>query len=466
MAFNNVVRLISGGVDYYLSGSTNANYTGSGSPWTTEGGTPYRLSWNDGSPIWVPGPSLVQPIYGGGPPFSNVRKPLYRSYDQITEQVGIQMYANSADNAAFLLRQLRQILNTALYSVPCILAVQSGTNTGYCEIYSADVVETNSYQFLGNTSTHEIRATITWTRTAFFGVTSLTPLFTNTTFTNNGTSNTASLGATTGDLIYEGQPLNLKIDGPAAASTNLSKVWISTCGSRVKTTHTTSQSTTTSTSSAASGTITATTMLTNNGLNLAVLLRFSSVGSGNKALFALEIGISGGTTVVPRTAWQPLPVTSGTTMMYMGLFNIARARVPNQSSLTLAYIFHLKSTDGTNVSTTVDYSESVFAYTMAEISARTSTSYGNSAGVLYSTRAQNLNGTAWLPMQGAVAYTAYAGGANFGTPETIRGIAPLAYSGASLWTAWIDHLSNHNTTDTLRITANHLPIYQTLRGGG
>jgi len=465
MAFNNVVSLISGGTTYYLSGSTNTNYTGSGTPWTAENTTPYRMSWNDGSPIWVPQPSLVQMIYGGGPPFSSVRRPLYRSYDQLTEPIGIQMYANSADNAIFLLNQLRQILNIALYSVPCMLVVQGGTNTGYAEILSADVVETNSYQFLGNTSTHEIRATISWTRTAFFGTASLTTLFTNTTFTNNGASNTASLGATAGDLLYEGQPLNLKIDGPAASVTGVNKIWLSTCKSRAKTTHTLTASTTTSTSAAASGTITATSLLTNNGINLAVFFRFSSITAGNKALIKIDVAVGG---TAATSAWQTPPVTSGTTMMYMGMFNLARLRVPIATSIPLTYVVSLKSIDGTSVGYTLDYSESVFAYTVAEVTGRGSVAgYGNGSAVLYSTRAQNLNGTAWLPVQTPIAYSATSGDDTLpDNLETVRGVLPLAYSGASLWAAWIDGTNNHTSTDTLRITANHLPLYRTLRGGG
>jgi len=467
----NQSRLISAGTNYYIEGG--GEYNGSGTPWTSSNGSPYEIAMNTvAGSTWTPLAAVRQEVYGGGPPFRNGSTLIYDSYGNVTETVTIQCRATSHDNAVFLLRQLRQILNTALFTAPCVLAVQpdGATNAVYYEIYGADVQE--DARFVNEEASavaagHAlVRAVVTWRRSPHGGPASLTTLFTNTTFTNNGSSNTASLGATAGDLLYEGQPINLKIDGPSASTTDVGKLWLSTCKSRVKTTHTTVVGTTTTTASALSTADTdASSLLTNSGINLAIFVRFSSVTAGNKALFALLIQMAnGGGQIVPRTAWMPMPVTTGTSMLYAGIFNLAGQRVPNAASLTLEYSFFVKSTDGTSVGYTVDYSENVFAHTVAEVTASTS-EYGNGLGILYSTRAQNLNGAAWLPLTPAVAYTALAGGVNPQYAETVRGVLPLAYSSGLLWAAWIKDDGSHTTTDTLRITANHSPLWQTLRGG-
>jgi hypothetical protein len=284
-------------------------------------------------------------------------------------------------------------------------------------------------------------------------------------FTNNGSGNTTSLGTLTGDLIYEGQPLNLKIDGPSASTTDVGKLWLAVGDSRVKTTHTTTVSTSTSNSGLSTATIDATPLLNFSGAKLALFVRFSSVTAGNKALFAVQLQLNSGGVVTPVTAWQPMPVTSGTGMVLAGVFPLTGQRVPVATAITLNVIFWLKSTDGTAVAYTVDYSEAVFAYTVAELTAQAAT-YGNSTGVLYAIGAQNLNGVSWQPLSPPRAYSALSGGVNANYAETVRGRLPRAFTRALLYCAWVKDAGVHTTTDTLRITATHLPQYKTLRGSG
>lgn len=466
-------RIISGGVNYFLANG-GTEYTGSLTPWTVVGTTPYEIAMNDvaGAP-YTPLASVRQEVYGGGPPFRNGQTLVYDSYGNVAETVTIQCRATTHDNAVFLLRQLRQILNTALFSFPAVLAYQpdGATNVVYYEIYGADVQE--DARFVNEeagiiTSGHAlVRAVVTWRRSPHGGSASLATLFTNTTYTNNGSGNLTALGTLTGDLIYEGQPLNLKIDGPSGSTTDVGTIWLSTAKSRVKTTHTTAVgATTTSTFAHSTTAIDATPLLANVGINLALFVRFSSVTAGNKALFALQIALNdSGKVITPVTAWSPMPVTTGTTMMYAGTFNLSNQRVPVAAALEIDIFFWVKSIDGTSVGYTVDYSESVFAYTVVELTASAST-YGNTTGILYSTRAQNLNGQAWLPLSPPAAYTALAGGANPSYDETVRGDLPRAFSGASLWAAWIKNAGTHTTTDTLRITAQNAPLYGSLRGSG
>jgi hypothetical protein len=160
MAIN--IWLISGGANYHLAGGSalQTPYSGSGTPWTAQTTSPYELSLNDATGnIWVPLAAPAQAIYGGGPPFRIGQSLVTKSWANVTETVGVQLRATTHNNAVFLLRQLRQILNTALYSVPCVLAVQpdGSTNIAYYEIYNADIQELPNYVY-ETTSGHKTKA--------------------------------------------------------------------------------------------------------------------------------------------------------------------------------------------------------------------------------------------------------------------------------------------------------------------
>lgn len=456
------IRLIASGTTYYLSNSSGSPVAGGAA--TAAATTPFALL-NDG---WTMQAAVPDAVYQGGPPFRNGSTLAYQAYPNTTQAISISVSGSSHNNAVSLFQGLRQLINQTLYAAPCVLYYQPNTATNplYFEVLSGSLQErtdptnpTRGFAYL--------EADLTLTLSPFGGVASLTTLFTNTTFTNNGTSNTASLGTLAGDLPYEGQPLNLKVDGPSASTTDVGKLWLAVANSHVKTTHTTAISTSSTTSTPIGGSsIDCTPLLANAGLQLAVFLRMSSVTAGNKALFALQLSLTaGGGLITPVTAWQPLPVTSGTTMVYAGTFNLTGQRLPNATSLLVTYNIFLQSIDGTAVAYTVDYSDSVFVYTVAESTAQAAT-YGNSTGILYTVGAQNLNGTAWFPMAPPRAYTALSGGVNANFTETVRGVAPRAFPSALLWAAWIKAAGAHTTTDTLRITASHLPLFFTMRGAG
>jgi hypothetical protein len=117
---------------------------------------------------------------------------------------------------------------------------------------------------------------------------------------------------------------------------------------------------------------------------------------------------------------------------------------------------------------TVDYTEAVFAYTVAEIDQdiASSIALGNADNVMYMTAAQNLNGQAWLPMIPPRIYVAKLAGVNPSYAIAAAGEVPRGISGASIWCAWIAALGVHTSTDTLRLTVNHCQLYRTLRGAG
>lgn len=451
-------QIVAGGI--HLINSTSIQVAGGTA--TAASTTPFSIRGR-----WPIQQAEQRPLFSG-------QKLLALSYDLITETIPINVLGTTHENAVALLQQLKRALNTSLFSVLPLLSVlpTASSTIMYSEILHATVREVtddsgefDAWEALGN----DLDAEITWTRGSFFGAASLATLFTNTVFTNNGSGNLTALGTLAGDLIYEGSPLNIKIDGPAASSTNVDTLWIAAAQSRVKTTHTSATgSTTTSTSVHSTTTINATPLLANNGVNLAIFVRFSSVTAGNKAQFALQITSDDAKNIAPITAWQDMPVTSGTTMLYAGTFSLEGQRIPIATTLTLELTFWVRSTDGTSVAYTVDYTEAVFAYTVAEITQNIASSiaYGNGDELLYVTSAQNLNGSAWLPLAPTRVYVALGASVNPSYTLALAGEAPRGISGASLWVAWTGTLAVHTTTDTLRITPTHAPLFRSLRGAG
>lgn len=415
---------------------------------------------------WPIAQAEQRPLFSG-------QKLLATSYDLITETIPINVQGSSHENAVARLQELKRALNTSLFSVLPLLSVlpTASSTIMYSEILHATVREVtdDSGTFDAWEGMGEIDAEITWTRGSFFGAASLATLFTNTVFTNNGSGNLTALGTLAGDLIYEGSPLNIKVDGPAASTTNVDTLWLAVAKSRVKTTHTSATgSTTTSTSVHSTTTIDATPLLANNGVGLAIFVRFSSITGGNKGQFALQVTSDDAKNIAPITGWQDMPSVVSTTMLYAGTFSLDGQRIPIATGLTIELTFWVRSIDGTSVAYTVDYTEAVFAYTVAEVTQNIASSiaYGNSTNVMYITSAQNLNGTAWLPLTPTRAYVASGGGVNADRVLGLAGEAPRGISGASLWCAWTGTLGVHTSTDTLRITPTHAPLFRSLRGSG
>jgi len=465
MGTKNTIALISGGTTYYLSGgaATQTSYAGSGTPWTAESTTPYELSLNDTTGnIWVPQAAPAQTIWSGGPSFRLGRSPLYRSYDNITETVGIQLRATTKDNAIALLRQFIQALNTALFSAPCVLSVQGGTNTAYYEIYSADAQENELYL---REPDGVFRATITWVRSPFGGVSSLTTLINGTSYGNgSGSANTVSLGALTGDLVYEGMPMNIRLV-PSAAGYD--RCYVASVLSRTKSTVTSTVTGFTSTyptgsAFTATGSISVTSLVTNAALRFRVLVRFTTLTNPTKAQIWGHINYGGA--VGQRDV--PLPIVtlgSDTTaqLIDLGGYPLDTLRNAITTAPNVTVKLQVSSTDGTAVTLTLDYVETLLYYDFCSITGSRSASTDR----MYLLGAQNLNGSAYLPsaIPGALITTNTDTVRNLGV---LRGTLPRAFSGASLYATTVTSGTNaHTASDTITVTAQLAPLYRTLRGG-
>ena len=455
-------KLISGGVNYFLNGRTT--YTGSGTPWTAQATTPFLLSLNEETPAWTPAPAPSVPILGGGPPFRNGRSLIAKSYDTVTEQVGIQLYASTYDNAVALLRLLRQVLNTALFDAPCILAVQppNATNIVYSEILYADVAETISYQKERPSGKSIFRAVITWVR-SIGSAGALTTLINGVTVQNRSSGSpddVESLGTPVGDLINEGQPLNVQV-APASSSDISQTTYLATVYERVNVSAAESKTTTTNTNYTAV-TVTVTNARNRGPLKLRILARFDTFTAASKIRLTVNIDYGNGSfTLKTLVTQKPLPSSSATsTLMDFGYVDVTPIRSILASSLTIRVRITLNSSDGTSVTARLDYIETLLYYTFATI-----TGSIDSASTLVCEAANDYNvNSIIVPNSVPRVYVAKTSDGSIHTSLPWRGTLPRAISGASLWLACLAGGDvSHDTGDTAVLTAKHLIMAHTLR---
>jgi hypothetical protein len=468
------IYLISGGTNYYMSldGAKRTHYSGSGTPWTVQSTTPYDLAMNDMTgQRWIPQNSPRQEVYGGGPPFRNGQSLVYNSYGNVVETIPLQIYATSHDNAVKLLQQLRQILNTALYSVPCILAVQpdGATNTVYYEIYGADVQEDPKFMneesqlFQSPQSKGVLRTTITIRRSPFGGATSLTTPVNGATFTNNASGNVASLGTLTGDLIYEGQPLNIKIAEQATFDGR--NFYMATYDTRTKTTVTsavTSVSTTTGDPFTTS-TLNIDNVMTNDRLKLRVLARFKTLTNPDKMQVRCTVQSENGNNNLMQSGWIGPNGSWSTPFLDFGGCDVSFLRNPIATTAKVKLLFQVRSTDGTSVTATLDYNEILLYYDFGRLVATSAVGSTSFYQQLIATRA--VASGPWLPIAPR-GYSAIASGDRAVDAAVMRGTAPRAYASASLWIEWTNVNDNHTATATATVTAKMAPLYHSLRGNG
>jgi hypothetical protein len=464
----NNTRLISGGTTYYLAGGSASQvpYAGSATPWTVQTTTPFELSLNDTTgPIYTPAPALTVPILGGGPPFRLGRSLITKSYDTVTESVGVQLRATSHDNAVALLRILRQVLNTALFDSPCILAVQpdGATNAAYSEILYADVPEKPDYIWETSSGACLFRATITWTRT-IGSAGALTTLINAVSIRNRSSlspDDVESLGTPVGDLINEGQPLNIQL-APAASSDISTTLYLATVYERIYTSVADTDTTTTATVFTAAAPV-ITNARNRAPLKVRILARFDTFTNPSKIRLRCDVDYGNGVYTLKTLPTQALPNAAATsTLIDFGSVDITPARSILASTLTIQVRISLISSDGTSVTAKLDYVETLLYYTFAKITGSVDSS---STLVCEAANDYNVNGIV-TPNATPRVYVAKTSDGTIHTSLPWRGTLPRAYAGASLWVAWLASANAaHDTTDTATLTAKHLPLFHTLRGG-
>lgn len=484
-------RLVSNGTSIYLANDANTPYSGTGSPWDTRATSPFQLSLNDVTGnVWTPAPAPGVSIYGGGPPLRNGRDLLVRSHDDVTESVGVQIRAapgngNTAlDNAAALLRLLRRALNTTIYGSPCILAFQPDgcTKPTYYTISEATVSESPAYVAESTTQSAILRVTVTWTRSIGFADAPET-IANAQTVQNRSTStpnNVLSTSITHGDLIHEGQPLNILIEpiNPAKISTLFIASILSRTNAAVNVSRTTTAIAPSSTSITTSVQATITPALY-WPVNIRVIGYFDTLTAPGKAL--ARVGISDDSESTYQ--YSPfVPITKNADMgtvtssiVDFGVFDPQPFRetslVETDGDLKIRIEANLASVDGTSVTARLVGLDVLLYSTFATITFGYGSIFDENEEKMrvemFSpfnvANAAAVGAPLWTPSPPRVYTQATSPQTGIANTPTVRGSLPVGLAQRSLYLAWHGVLS-YSTSDQATVTVKHLPLYHTLRG--
>lgn len=469
------IWLISGGTNYYISGGSASQtpYSGSGTPWTAQTTTPYEIAMNDtAGTTWTPIAAQRQEVYGGGPPFRDGQSLIYNSYGNSVDTVTIQCRATTHNNAVFLLRQLRQVLNTALYSTPCILAVQpdGATNVVYFEIYGADVQEDARFinEEAGVVAAGQalLRAVVTWRRSPHGGLLSTGETLINAvSIRNTGTGspdNVEAYSTGTGEMIYEGGPLNIRFT-PTTASSNPTTIHLASVASR---SHDSSLAGTSSTTSTTFGFLDSTSasiaaLFAARGLRMRVIGRFSAMSTN--AEVRLFYGVGEAPAQYTRGV---IPNSSVAQLVDFGAMTPTSRYLPSVTTTDSCFLeIQVRSTTGGAVSVTIDAIDILFYYDFCTIKLLSGAMNVAVNEYLYLDNVVIRTGHPVLPRHPAQAWI-FTSSNTVAELCELRGTPPKYYSGSSLYAAWNSPSVAHATTQAATISVFHAPLYKTLRGAG
>jgi hypothetical protein len=459
-------RLISPatGTTLYLVNSTGSPLAG-GSPYAPAT-TPLGIR-----PDWTPDASEMESSYQGGAPLANGARLAYATNGNLEETLPLVYMGTTPDEARRAAQLLRRQFGT-LFASSCLLYARpdGASEPTYFEIETAHLIER---AFSGTSSSPGEGITnmlldLKIVRQPYGGAAALDALHSAVSVANKGTGtpdNDLALELTIsplkGDLIYDGQPLNIRFDKPAsqtAATLMLASVASRTYQS-INSAKTTS-STTTGLAFTASTAIDISTLRTRKGARLRVIGRVKTLTAPTKQQLQLTIQTASGNTLW-QSQWIGLP-GSNTTAQLVDLqgSTLDMLRSPLTGTASVILLVTLRSTDGTSVTATLDYLEALLCYDFAIVEAAS----GLGASQRYQClAAQNMSGGGWLPLVPAQASVRDSSDVLI-KPAAIYGTLPRAFAGASLWMAWRESDGGHTDTDTSTVSVSHAPLYRSLRG--
>jgi hypothetical protein len=431
------VRIISNGTTYYLTNSNNQPTQGGSA--TAPNTTPYSINVKE----WTQTAARREMIYSGAPPFRVGSSPLYAGYNNVTETLEIGISGSNSDNVASLIRTLRTVLNTALYTVPALLYWQpnAASQPVYFEIYNADVQEIGSWQ---NPSAgfSQVLCKVTWTRSAVGGLlTTGQTLFNLTTVTNTGASNanTVPLGTSgLGDFIYNGSPLNVVLTTTSGGFINIYTWYLAVIAAQSWIT--------------GAAINTATAYFPNTPWPVGAHLRVLAYLSGSLSTTQIRATITNGSwgNLVYRSPWVDAPLQG-----IYDLGGVSLSKTYDRLSPISQFYVSIGSQNGTPNLGAINILQ---AYTFCN----TRWPLITQSNIQYQiTTFNEISNMACLPYSFANASLYDANGFLLNTTQLV-GTPPAYYSGASLWSM----LSRNNLTQQSRLLCIHAPLYHTLRGNG
>lgn len=451
------------GATLYLVNSTGRPLAG-GSPFAP-GTTPLGVR-----PDWTPGASEPAAAFTGGTPLANGSRLAILSNGNVNETLPLVYQGATSDDARRAAQLLRRQF-ASLFAGPCLLyARPSGAlEPTYFAIETAHLEERafSGTQTSPGEGVADVLLDLTITRQPYGGAATLDTLLSAVSFgnQNSGTpDNTAALEATLplkGDLIYDGQPLNITVAKPtsqAAAQLYLASIYSATQQTINNAKTTTSTTGTTFTASTA---IDVSALRTRAGLKLRVTSRVATLTAPAKAQLQAVVQTASGN-VLWTGPWITLGSNTTAQLVDLQGSGLESLRVPLNGASNILIQVGIRSTDGTSVTATLDYIDAVLYYDWCVVEATSGLGVGQRYQLL---GAQNLSGAGWLPLVPAAALVTDGSDVPV-KAAVIKGQLVRAFAGASLYAAWKESDGGHTKTDTTTITVTHAPLYRSIRGVG
>lgn len=444
---------------YYLSGSTRTSYTGSGSPWTAQATTPIRIGNNEttGTP-WTPKVGEQVGVYTGG-------RIVGVENGVVTEQIPIQIYASTLDNAIAVKIRLERALNRAVSYRPSRLQVQvdTQTNVGYADVYRGTIQE-HPYFINDEAGRGVLRAMMTLERSFWFGTQGsfTTATMSGTTWGNAGGATTANreFPATfLGEGEEGGVPLNIALSSFSA--TTMTKLFV--CN-RYSYTNNTDSAGAASSPSTTTGALIGTTRTTSVDLGLQqmlnlkprVLVHFSAVASNAEVRMGVALGLQA-TTPQWYSPWIDPPDSA--TLVDFGTWPIDRAVANDQDAYSI--FIYVRSTNGASASVTLTRNHMLTYWQFATV--ETAFDANTNGLELRSVGGGTTNAVLDKP---DFAYQLRSSGVQQSC--LIRGELPRGYGFTpflgQLWMSWLGTAGLFTTTETLTGAVTYAPTWKSFRG--
>jgi len=419
---------------------------------------------------WTPAAAEPDSAFASSGPLSAAARLAYSAYPlTVQETIPIGVEGTSHNNAQRLLGLLRAALRRPGKRGPIVWRMRptGALFDAYTEVYGGAVADDGGSGGIdaAHTGGYHLEAEITLTRAAFWASDTLETAIAAATSVANRPSGTPSnvtafAGLSQGELLDEGQPLNLTIAKPASMAAV--SLYLATVESRSAQAPA-SAKTTTSTSGVAftAGTaIDVSALRAKPGLFVYGFARLTTITAPTKIKVQLTFQSPAGSTL---WAGPWVPIGTNTTAQLVDLLGtgLESARLPGAGAMQAVPVVNIKSTDGTSVTATLDTLDILLAYTVGSIDGGAGLSAGQSYQI-YS--AQNYAGGGWLPLPAPIASVVDSSTGAHIRRCVARGEMPLAMQGASLWLAWVDSGGAHTATDTTTISAQSVPLWHTIRG--
>lgn len=384
----------------------------------------------------------------------------FLDYADVAETLPL-IYVGSTASGALSAVQLLNEQFTTSFNAPAVLYAKpnGATQAGYYEIVRGLAASRRIGKSPGEGAT-TIGIDLALRRKPFAASSALSTLFAASSFTNTHTGNLVSFGPLIGDMRFQGQPLNIQFDKPAAQSPVV--LFLASAYSRSPDTTSSTQSGVTSTTTGnnftASGNIDLSAIRIRRGLKLRVLARLTTLTSPAKAQVKVTVSAaSGGTLWV--SPWQTLGSNTTAQLIDLGGIGLDQLRYPLTNTSNVTIQATIRSTDGTAVTATLGYVEALLYYDFCKVESGTALGASQRFQLL---GAENMSGNGYHPLHEEKAQIVTTADA-FIRPVTLRQPLIRAFDGASLYAAWVDANGAHTNTDTTTVTAQMAPLWRSLR---